>query len=204
VIPQEAEKGGRYLGGGSVLIYSVNHDSRGTIMSTITADRPVTTSQAQVAGAPPRTAVGVALDRLADVLAAHSITVLRVSLGLVFLVFAAFKFVSGASPAEELAVATVGKLTFGVVTGSAALLLTAVTETVIGLTLVTGRFLRLGLLVLAGALVGILSPLVLFPGQMWGEHGPTLTGQYVFKDIVLAAAGLVVAAHTLGARLRRG
>ena len=56
---------------------------------------------------------------------------------------------------------------------------------------------------MAMALVGILSPLVLFPDQMWSGNGPTLTGQYVFKDIVLAAAGLVVAAHALGARLRR-
>ena len=166
-------------------------------MTTITTPRPRATT------ASPRTFLNTVLDRLADVLAAHSITVLRVSLGLVFLVFASFKFVSGASPAEELAVATVGKLTFGLVTGTAALLLTAVTETIIGITLVTGRFVKVGLVVLAGALVGIMSPLVLFPDQMWGSNGPTLTGQYVFKDIVLAAAGLVVAAHALGARLRR-
>jgi putative oxidoreductase len=52
----------------------------------------------------PRTFVSTALDRLTDVLTAHSVTVLRISLGLVFLVFAAFKFVSGASPAEDHAV----------------------------------------------------------------------------------------------------
>ena len=40
---------------------------------------------------------------------------------------------------------------------------------------------------MAGAFVGILSPLVLFPDQMWADNGPTLTGQYVFKDIVLVA-----------------
>ena len=43
---------------------------------------------------------------------------------------------------------------------------------------------------------------MLFPDQMWSGNGPTLTGQYVFKDIVLVAGGLVVAAHALGARLR--
>ena len=161
-----------------------------------------TTTRPRVTPAPPRTVVSTLLDRVTDVLAAHSITVLRVSLGLVFLVFGAFKFVSGASPAEDLAVATVDKLTLGVVTGGAALLLTAVMETVIGLTLVTGRFVRVGLVVLATALGGILSPLVLFPDQMWSGNGPTLTGQYVFKDIVLVAGGLVVTAHALGARLR--
>ena len=165
-------------------------------MSTIAARPRITTIS-------PRSIANTALDRLTDVLTAHSITILRVSLGLVFLAFASFKFVSGASPAEDLAVATVGKLTFGMVTGSAALLFTAVTETIIGLTLVTGRFVKVGLVVLAGAMVGIMSPLVLFADQMWGTNGPTLTGQYVFKDIVLAAAAIVVAAHALGARLRR-
>jgi putative oxidoreductase len=172
-------------------------------MSTITARPPVTTARPRAKTVTPPRVVGIVLDRVTDVLTAHSITVLRVSLGLVFLVFAAFKFVSGASPAEDLAVATVGKLTFGLVSGSAALLLTALTETIIGLTLLTGRFVKVGLVVLAGALIGIMSPLVLFPDQMWSGNGPTLTGQYVFKDIVLAAAGLVVAAHALGARLRR-
>ena len=175
-------------------------------MSTITTRSRATTVPSQrtpVTPAQPRTFVNATLDRLTDVLTAHSITVLRVSLGLVFLVFAAFKFVAGASPAEDLAVATVDKLTFGLVSGDAALLLTAVTETIIGLTLLTGRFVKVGLIVLAGALVGIMSPLVLFPDQMWSGNGPTLTGQYVFKDIVLASAGLVVAAHALGARLRR-
>ena len=132
---------------------------------------------------------------------AHSIPALRVSLGLVFLVFGALKFVPGLSPAEDLSVATIDRLTLGIVSGSAALVLTAVTETVIGLTLVTGRFVRVGLVVLAGALVGIMSPLVLFYDDMF-DGGPTLVAQYVFKDIVLAAAGLVVAARSLGGRLR--
>ena len=171
-------------------------------MSITTAAPRVTTPSPQVATPPPRSFVNVVLDRITEVLTAQSITVLRASLGLVFLVFASFKFVSGASPAEDLAVATVEKLTFGVISGSTALLVTALTETVIGLTLLTGRFVKVGLGVLAGAMVGIMSPLVLFPDQMWSGNGPTLTGQYVFKDIVLVAAGLVVAAHALGARLR--
>ncbi|UYM07296.1 DoxX family protein [Solicola gregarius] len=140
--------------------------------------------------------------RASEWLNAHSITALRVSLGITFLAFGVLKFFPGVSPAEDLSIATIDKLTFGVISGSAALLLTAVTETVIGLTLTTGRFLRVGLIVLAGALVGIMSPLVLFPGDLLGD-GPTLTAQYVFKDIVLAAGGLVVGAYALGGRLRR-
>jgi uncharacterized membrane protein YkgB len=166
--------------------------------TTITSPTPSSDTAAS-----PCRVVDVAIDRLTGALTAHSITVLRVSLGVVFLVFASFKFVLGASPAEDLAIATVSKLTFGFVTGTAALYLTAVTETIIGITLVTGRFLKVGLLVLAGALVGIMSPLMLLPDLMWADKGPTLTGQYVFKDIVLVAAGMVVAADALGARLHR-
>jgi putative oxidoreductase len=148
-----------------------------------------------------QTAYGNAISALSSWLNTHSITVLRISLGLVFLGFGVLKFVPGLSPAEDLAVATVDRLTLGIVSGQAALLLTATMETVIGLTLVTGRFVRVGLVVLAGALVGILSPLVLFPGDLFGG-GPTIVAQYVIKDIVLVAGGLVVAAHALGGRIR--
>lgn len=140
---------------------------------------------------------------LAAWLSRHSIDILRVSLGLVFLGFGLLKFVPGLSPAEGLAVRTVGTLTFGLVPPAAALLLTAAMETFIGVTLVTGRWLKAGLVALAGALVGILSPVVLFAAELFAD-GPTLVAQYVLKDIVLAAAALVLAARTLGARLVPG
>ena len=111
---------------------------------------------------------------------------LRISLGLVFLGFGLLKFFPGMSPAAELAERTVGVLTLHHVGPTAALLLTAVMETVIGLTLVTGRFLRSGLMLLAFALVGIMSPLVLFFDELFPAGGPTLTAQYVLKDVVLA------------------
>ena len=76
-------------------------------------------------------------------------------------------------------------------------------ECFIGLTLVSGKFVRLGLVVLAGAMVGIMSPLVLFFSDMFPNGTPTLEAQYVFKDVVLAAAGLVIAAGALGAKLTK-
>ena len=50
---------------------------------------------------------------------------------------------------------------------------------------------------------GILSPLVLLPGEMLRADpiAPTLAGQYVFKDIILVAAAMVVGAKALGARM---
>jgi uncharacterized membrane protein YphA (DoxX/SURF4 family) len=138
--------------------------------------------------------------RLTRWLAKRSIDLLRVSLGVVFLGFGVLKFFPGASPAEALVARTVDTLSLGVVSGRGAVLLTAVAECFIGITLVSGKFLRAGLLVLAASLVGIMSPLVLFFGDMF-PGTPTLEAQYVFKDIVLATGGLVVAARALGARL---
>lgn len=137
-------------------------------------------------------------NRIADLLGRHSVDILRVSLGLIFLGFGVLKFFPGASPAEALVMRTVDTLTLGVVAGRNAVLLTAVMECFIGLTLVTGKFLRTGLLVLGVSLVGIMSPLVLFFGDLF-PGTPTLEAQYVLKDVVLAAAGLVIAAKALAA-----
>ena len=125
-----------------------------------------------------------------------SIFLLRLSLGLVFLGFGALKFFPGLSPAEELAKAAMDKLTLGLVPGSVGIVLVAILESTIGLSLLTGRYLRLGVALLGIAMVGVLSPLVLFPDELFAReyNAPTLEGQYVLKDLILLAAGLVVAA----------
>lgn len=146
-------------------------------------------------------AFGLELGSVRSWLNKHSIDILRVCLGAVFLGFGVLKFFPGVSPAEGLAVDTVETLTFGLLNGPAALLATATMETAIGLTLVTGRFVRVGLTLLGLALVGVLSPVVLFFGELFPGGTPTLEAQYVLKDIVLAAAGLVVGASALGSRL---
>jgi putative oxidoreductase len=128
-----------------------------------------------------------------------SVDLLRLSLGVVFLLFGLLKFIPGLSPAEDMATQAMQELTFGMVPPWLGLLLVALLETTIGLALLTGRYLRLGLLLLGAALVGILSPLVLFPGELFAGpfFAPTLEGQYVIKDIVLFAAALVVAVKEL-------
>ncbi|MGH8776976.1 MAG: DoxX family protein [Jiangellaceae bacterium] len=138
--------------------------------------------------------------RMTAWLARYSIVVLRISLGLVFLGFGMLKFFPGASPAEELAVRTLDTLSLGILSGDVALRVSALAECFIGLTLITGKLLRTGLAVLAVSLVGIMSPVVLFFGDLF-PGAPTLEAQYVLKDIVLVAAGMVIAARALGARL---
>jgi uncharacterized membrane protein YkgB len=131
----------------------------------------------------------------------YSSILLRLSMGLVFLGFGILKFFPGLSPAEGLAVATVERLTFGMLPQPMALIGVAILETIIGVFLLTGWLPRLTLGLLAFQLIGILSPLALLTGQLFGgPHGaPTLEGQYVLKDIVLAAATLVIARDTFAA-----
>ena len=133
-----------------------------------------------------------------------SVPALRVALGVVFVAFGVIKFFPGVSPVESLVEATWGVLTFGIVGGQLALILTAVIETVAGLALISGVFARFGLVMLAVAFVGILSPLVFFPGELFTAAGPTLLGQYVLKNVVLIAAALVVASRVLRGSARSG
>lgn len=46
-----------------------------------------------------------------------------------------------------------------------------------------------------------MAPIVLLPDEMFTDGFPTLAGQYVLKDIILAGAWGVIAAQALGARL---
>jgi putative oxidoreductase len=129
-----------------------------------------------------------------------SIDTLRISLGLVFLVFGLLKYIPEVSPAEDISRRTVDTLTFGLISGDAAGILVATVEVAIGVCLLTGKFLRFGLALLFVAMIGIMSPLVLFTDELFSGkyNAPTLLGQYVIKDIVLLAAGLVVVARELG------
>lgn len=136
-------------------------------------------------------------------LVANSIALLRVSLGLIFLVFGALKFFPGLSPIEELATQTTTALTFGLVPPSAGLVVIAAVECAIGLCFVTGRFLRVGVWLMGAQMLGAISPLVLFPGEMFAGpfYAPTLAAQYIVKDVVLVTAALVIAATWSGARI---
>lgn len=127
-----------------------------------------------------------------------SIPLLRIALGAVFAVFGILKVFPGVSPIEPLVVATWERLSFGMVTGQTAMVFTAAMEVVAGLLIIAGGGLaRIGLAVLAITFVGILSPIVLLPQEVFTATGPSLTGQYIFKDAVLIAAALVVASRVL-------
>ena len=141
--------------------------------------------------------------RLTSWMARHGVVLLRIALGIVFVWFGAIKFVPGWSPAEGLAARTTERLTLGLVPPHVGLPVLAAWETLIGLGLLAGRYLRLTLLLLFVQMPGTMMPLLLFPHETFVAfpHAPTLEGQYIVKNLVLVSAAIVIGATVRGGRL---
>lgn len=143
----------------------------------------------------------VALENIVHrLLVRYSVSALRLSVGAIFLGFGLLKYFPGVSPAEMLATDTTDVLFLGLIPPDAAIYIVATMECFIGICFLigSGTLMRVAIWVLAAQFVGILSPLVIDPDRLFaGPHGaPTLEGQYVLKDIILVAAGMVIAAGT--------
>jgi uncharacterized membrane protein YkgB len=131
-------------------------------------------------------------------MARHGITILRIALGVVFIWFGALKLFPGTSPAEDLVRATVPWLPDGLF-----LPLLAIWEIAIGVGFLTGRALRITILLLFLQMPGTLAPVLLLPERVFAvfPFALTLEGQYIVKNLVLIAAALVIGATVRGGRL---
>lgn len=147
------------------------------------------------------------LDRLdqhlTEWLADIGLPFLRVMLGVVFLWFGVLKFFPNLSPAQELVGRTVERLSFGMVQPDVALPILAAWECLIGLGLILGRWMRTVLVLLLAQMLGTLTPIFLFPGEVFIRvpWAPALEGQYIIKNLVLVAAALVLGATVRGGGL---
>jgi uncharacterized membrane protein YphA (DoxX/SURF4 family) len=141
--------------------------------------------------------------RITRWLAKNGVRLTRISLGVVFFWFGVLKFFPGRSPAAELATRTMERLTMGLVPSATGLILLAAWESLIGLGLLTGTFLRATLLLLIVQMIGTMTPLFMFPAETFlvAPIVPTLEGQYIIKNIVLISAAMVVGATVRGGRL---
>jgi uncharacterized membrane protein YphA (DoxX/SURF4 family) len=131
-------------------------------------------------------------------MADNGIIILRIALGIVFIWFGGLKYFPGLSPAEDLVQATVP-----FIPGRIFLPFLATWEVIIGLGFLTGRFLRLTILLLFFQMPGTISPVFLLPDQVFTvfPFGLTLEGQYIVKNVVLIAAALVIGATVRGGQL---
>ncbi len=131
-------------------------------------------------------------------MAEHGITLLRISMGIIFFWFGALKLVPGGSPAENLIRETITFLPMNLF-----LPFLAVWEMVIGLGFITGKFMRITILLLFLQMPGTISPIFLRPDLVF-IHFPfmlTLEGQYIVKNLVLISAALVIGATVRGGKL---
>lgn len=125
----------------------------------------------------------------------YGLLVLRVGLGIVFFWFGLLKFFPGISPAEGLV-----RNTVYFINPDLFLPVLAAWETLIGIGLIWGKYMRLTLLLLFLQMPGTALPIFILPDVVWTHfpYGLTLEGQYIVKNLVLIGAGLV-----LGATVRK-
>lgn len=135
---------------------------------------------------------------LTRLLARNSIALLRISVGIVFLWFGALKLQPDLSPAEDLIRASLPFLPMQLFIPFLALW-----EMLIGIGLISGRFVRATLLLLLLQMPGTISPVVLRPDLVFTHfpYGLTLEGQYIVKNMVLISAALVIGATVRGGGL---
>jgi len=142
--------------------------------------------------AAPSVSLALAERRIAALLRPYSLSLLRVSMGVVFTWFGALK-VAHATPVADLVAGAVPWLDpswFVPALGGV--------EVVLGVALIVGRWLTSVSAVLAGHLTGTFLVLVMEPSLAFQHGNPlllTTIGEFVVKNVVLISAALVLASR---------
>lgn len=141
--------------------------------------------------------------RITGLMARLGIPLLRYSIGLIFIWFGGLKYVPGLSPAQELATSTIDLLTLGLLPLQLSLIMLATLEVLIGLLIISGKWIRLSIFLLFFQMMGTLTPVVLFPELVFTQfpHALTMEGQYIFKNVVVISAAMVIGATARGGLL---
>lgn len=115
---------------------------------------------------------------------------LSASIGIVYLMFGGLKLFPNLSPAENIGLETVQALTFHLFSAETSIILLAIFEISIGLLLLCYKCRKIAVSITACHLLLTFSPVLFFPEQIFdfNSHGPSLLGQYIFKNIVLLSA----------------
>lgn len=136
--------------------------------------------------------------RITHWMADNGITLLRISMGIIFFWFGALKLIPGGSPAEGLIRESITFLPMNLF-----LPFLAIWEMAIGLGFITGKLMRLTILLLFLQMPGTISPVFLRPDLVFVNFPfmLTLEGQYIVKNLVLISAALVIGATVRGGEL---
>jgi uncharacterized membrane protein YphA (DoxX/SURF4 family) len=126
----------------------------------------------------------------------YGITLLRVALAVVFIWFGVLKVI-GESPVEDLVTDTVYW-----VDADFFIIFLGIWEIAIGVGLLLGVALRIVLLLFFAQMLGTFLTVLIHPGRLFEDGNPlllTVTGEFIVKNLVLIAAGIVI-----GSTVRRG
>lgn len=119
----------------------------------------------------------------------------RVAIFIVYFYFGILKLLDQ-SPAGPLAAQLAGK-TIGLANFNTAFKILAVFECVIGVLILIPKATRIVIPLLLIHLIIVCSPLILVADQAWVKpFVPSLEGQYIIKNVLLAALAIGVAAQT--------
>ena len=137
-------------------------------------------------------------DRVVHFLDINAFSILRISIGLIYVVFGVLKFFPQYSPAEKLASDTICMITSDLLSGGTACFVLALIETFIGFALILNLWLRGIILLTLWHMACTFLPLILLPDSTFTSHpfSFSIVGQYIFKNVVIVSALLVLYNHS--------
>jgi len=122
------------------------------------------------------------------------ISLLRISIGIVYIWFGALKFFPDMSPAESIARDTISFLTVDLIPSDIGYLMLAIWEIGLGFLLVFNFFSRAAVVIALIHMVLTFVPLFVFASSSF-ETPPyafTLLGQYILKNIIIICALFII------------
>ena len=121
-------------------------------------------------------------------------TMLRISLGIVYFLFGFLKLFPDLSPAEMLAGETLSRVSGQLLSSRDALRVLGAAECAIGVSFLLGIRPKVVFAIFLGHMAGTVLPLFVLPELMFkvAPFAPTMHGQYVIKNLIIAAAGWAV------------
>ncbi|MBU2974405.1 doxx family protein [Zobellia sp. B3R18] len=126
------------------------------------------------------------------------ISLLQISIGVVYLWFGSLKFFSDASPAEEMAKDTISVLTMGLIPRETSIILLAILEAGIGIFLLLDIYRKQTVIITLAHMVCTFTSLLLLSEISFtsSPFAPTLLGQYVIKNLIIIAALISIYQNT--------
>ena len=132
-------------------------------------------------------------------------SLLRISIGIIYIWFGALKYFPNLSPADHLAKDTIHIITFGLISDSLSIILLAIWETVLGFLLIAGIWKRVAFYFLLLHLICTFVPLFCLSDISFTKipYAFTLVGQYIVKNIIIICSALVLNTHPNGLQVSK-